>query len=242
MPVLVNEQRKKLSKRRDKVALEQYRDEGYLAEAMVNYLMTLGWTPPGDSEIVDWATIEAAFRLEDVTHSPAFFDVKKLDAFNGDYIRAMPLDAFIERAQREIPADWDRDRFAAIAPYIQERLVTFGEVPGKVDFLFWPTDAPIEYDEAVVGEGVRRADGRGRCSTISIAEFRRRGVDGRRAEGDHRAASWFASTSSSARRRPRRGSRSPAGRSVHRCSSRSKCSDATRRCAGSAWPRTVPQR
>ena len=48
VPVLVNEQRKKLSKRRDKVALEQYRDEGYLADAMVNYLMTLGWTPPGD--------------------------------------------------------------------------------------------------------------------------------------------------------------------------------------------------
>ena len=47
-------QRKKLSKRRDKVALEQYRDEGYLADAMVNYLMTLGWTPPGDDEIVPW--------------------------------------------------------------------------------------------------------------------------------------------------------------------------------------------
>ena len=48
VPVLVNEQRKKLSKRRDKVALEKYRDEGYLADAMVNYLMTLGWAPKGD--------------------------------------------------------------------------------------------------------------------------------------------------------------------------------------------------
>ena len=47
VPVLVNEQRKKLSKRRDKVALEQYRAEGYLADAMVNYLMTLGWAPAG---------------------------------------------------------------------------------------------------------------------------------------------------------------------------------------------------
>jgi len=145
--VLVNEQRKKLSKRRDKVALEQFRDDGYLADAMVNYLMTLGWTPPGDSEIVDWSEIEATFRLEDVTHSPAFFDVKKLDAFNGDYIRAMPLAAFIERAAEEIPAEWDRATFAAIAPYIQERLVRFDEVPGKVDFLFWPSDAPVEYDE-----------------------------------------------------------------------------------------------
>ena len=106
VPVLVNEQRKKLSKRRDKVSLEQYRDEGYLADAMVNYLMTLGWTPPGaeeaGSEIVSWDEMEAAFRLEDVTHSPAFFDVKKLAAFNGDYIRAMPLDEFIERCRRRV--------------------------------------------------------------------------------------------------------------------------------------------
>jgi glutamyl-tRNA synthetase len=151
VPVLVNEQRKKLSKRRDKVALEQYRDEGYLAEAMVNYLMTLGWTPPGaeaaGSEIVPWAEIEAAFRLEDVTHSPAFFDVKKLAAFNGDYIRMMPLDEFIERAGAELPVGWDRDRFAAIAPHIQERLTTLREVPGKVDFLFWPDDAAVAYDD-----------------------------------------------------------------------------------------------
>ena len=151
LPLIVNEQRKKLSKRRDKVALEQYRDEGYLAEAMVNYLMTLGWTPPGaeaaGSEIVPWAEIEAAFRLEDVTHSLAFFDVKKLAAFNGDYIRMMPLDEFIERAGAELPADWDRDRFAAIAPHIQQRLTTLREVPEKIDFLFWPEDADVAYDD-----------------------------------------------------------------------------------------------
>jgi glutamyl-tRNA synthetase len=151
VPVLVNEQRKKLSKRRDKVALEQYRDEGYLAEAMVNYLMTLGWTPPGaeaaGSEIVPWAEIEAAFRLEDVTHSPAFFDVKKLAAFNGDYIRMMPLDEFVERAGAELPPDWDRDRFAAIAPHIQERLTTLREVPEKIDFLFWPENVDVAYDD-----------------------------------------------------------------------------------------------
>ena len=152
VPVLVNEQRKKLSKRRDKVALEQYRDDGYLADAMVNYLMTLGWTPPGaeaaGSEIVSWDEIEAAFRLEDVTHSPAFFDVKKLAAFNGDYIRRMPLAEFVERADAELPADWDRARFAAIAPHIQERLTTLNEVPGKVDFLFWPDGRPIDYEMA----------------------------------------------------------------------------------------------
>lgn len=149
VPVLVNEQRKKLSKRRDKVALEQYRDEGYLPDAMVNYLMTLGWTPPGadGSEIVPWPEIEAAFRLEDVTHSPAFFDLKKLAAFNGDYIRMMSPAEFVERASEELPDDWDRDRFAAIAPYIQERLTTFNEVPAKVDFLFLAMGEDVEIDE-----------------------------------------------------------------------------------------------
>ena len=150
VPVLVNEQRKKLSKRRDRVALEQYRDEGYLADAMVNYLMTLGWTPPGveesGSEIVSWPEIEAAFRLEDVSHSPAFFDVKKLAAFNGEYIRRMPPAEFADRAGAELPPAWDRERFAAIAPHIQERLTTLKEVPEKVDFLFVACD-DLAYDE-----------------------------------------------------------------------------------------------
>ena len=89
VPVVVNEKRQKLSKRRDKVALEMYRDEGYLADAMRNYLMLLGWAPSGDREIVPWSVIEEEFRIEDVNPSSAFFDEKKLRAFNGDYIRAL---------------------------------------------------------------------------------------------------------------------------------------------------------
>ena len=151
VPVLVNEQRKKLSKRRDKVAVEQYRAEGYLADAMVNYLMTLGWAPHGDSEIVPWSQIVDEFRLEDVTHSPAFFDIKKLSAFNGEYIRAMSLDAFIEACAPYLTADhrlWPRERFnpvvfSEIAELIQTRVARLEEVPAMVDFLFLE-DAPID--------------------------------------------------------------------------------------------------
>jgi glutamyl-tRNA synthetase len=138
VPVLVNEQRKKLSKRRDKVALEQYRAEGYLADAMVNYLMTLGWAPAGDTEIVPWSRIEAEFRLEDVNHAPAFFDLKKLAAFNGEYIRMLPLDAFIERSDEWLPAGWDRAVFARMAEHVQTRVVTMADVAQMVDFLFLP--------------------------------------------------------------------------------------------------------
>jgi glutamyl-tRNA synthetase len=136
VPVLVNEARKKLSKRRDKVALEQYRDEGYVAEAMVNYLMTLGWAPKGDTEIVPWDRIEEEFRLEDVTHSPAFFDLKKLAAFNGEDIRAMPTEQFVAACAPWIPDGWDGDRFAAIAPHVQSRVVTLADVVPTVEFLF----------------------------------------------------------------------------------------------------------
>jgi glutamyl-tRNA synthetase len=144
VPLLVNEQRKKLSKRRDKVAVEQYRSEGYLAEAMVNYLMTLGWSPPGDDEIVPWSTIERDFRLEDVNHSPAFFDVKKLTAFNGEYIRKLSTDEFITACEPFLRAEdvpWPADRFdaakfAALAPVVQSRADTLAEVPGVIDFVF----------------------------------------------------------------------------------------------------------
>ncbi len=151
VPVLVNEQRKKLSKRRDKVALEQYKAEGILPDAMVNYLMTLGWAPAGDTEIVPWSRIVDEFRLEDVNHSPAFFDIKKLSAFNGDYIRAMSLESFIDAcAPFLVDAPWPADRFdagtfAQMAPLVQTRVVTLSEVPAMVDFVFL-ADPEIDTD------------------------------------------------------------------------------------------------
>jgi len=143
LPLLVNEQRKKISKRRDKVALEQYRAEGYLADAMVNYLMTLGWTPKGP-EVQPWVQIEGDFRLGDVHLSPAFFDLKKLAAFNGDYIRMLTTQQFLEACRPWLlgpdagfPAErFDESKFIAMAPHIQPRCVTLADAPGVVDFLF----------------------------------------------------------------------------------------------------------
>ncbi len=147
VPVVVNEKRQKLSKRRDKVALEMYRDEGYLADAMRNYLMLLGWAPSGDREIVPWSVIEDEFRLEDVNPSPAFFDEKKLRAFNGEYIRALPLDDFIRACEpwlSTIPG-YDHDTFAKVAELAQTRIAVLSEIVPNVDFLF--LDEP-EHDEA----------------------------------------------------------------------------------------------
>ena len=151
VPVLVNEQRKKLSKRRDKVAVEQYREEGILPEAMVNYLMTLGWAPIGDTEIVPWEQIVQEFSLESVNHSPAFFDIKKLQAFNGEYIRKMSLADFVDAANNILTSDaatWPAERykpevFAAMATLVQTRVAVMAEVVDMVDFLFM-AEPPID--------------------------------------------------------------------------------------------------
>ena len=94
VPVLVNEQRKKLSKRRDKVALEQYRDEGYLADAMINYLMTLGWSPGEDETVVALADMVERFDLADV-HQPcriqAATPLAGVEACLLDTIRTQPV-------------------------------------------------------------------------------------------------------------------------------------------------------
>ena len=136
LPNLVNEQRKKLSKRRDRVALESFRDEGYLVEAVRNYLCLLGWAPKGDREFLTLDEMLAEFRLEDVGKSPAFFDVKKLTSFNEHYIRALDPEAFIAACEPWLPAGFDRAVFARMAPLIQTRVRTLAEVPGMVGFVF----------------------------------------------------------------------------------------------------------
>jgi glutamyl-tRNA synthetase len=162
VPVLVNEKRQKLSKRRDKVALESYREEGYLADAMRNYLMTLGWAPPGDREIVPWQVILETFRLEDVNSAPAFFDERKLLAFNDEYVRALPLDEFVAACAPWLtpprapwpPASFDPDVFRAAAPLVQERCKVLSTVPMYVDFLFLDRtpDDPASWAKAMTGD------------------------------------------------------------------------------------------
>jgi len=152
LSVVVNEKRQKLSKRRDRVALESFREEGYLAPAMRNYLMLLGWAPGDDREIMPFDEMVAEFRIEDVNASPAFFDVKKLRAFNGEYIRALSVDEFIAAVQPWLappatpwPAErFDPDVFAQLAPLAQTRIGLLSEITAMVDFAFLPEPAVDE--------------------------------------------------------------------------------------------------
>ena len=154
LPVIVNEQRKKLSKRRDKVALESYQEEGYLPEAMINYLMLLGWAPGEDREIMPWTEMVPLFRVEDVNSSSAFFDEKKLRAFNGEYIRALDVDDFVERCGPWLRGDnapwaaedFDPEVFREVAPLAQSRVAVLSEIVPNVDFLFLPE--PVEDEKS----------------------------------------------------------------------------------------------
>jgi glutamyl-tRNA synthetase len=152
LPLIVNERRQKLSKRRDDVAVEEYRERGYLPEAMRNYLALLGWSPAGDREIIPIDEMIAEFSIDDVKPSAAFFDVQKLQAINAEYIRALPVATFVRESLPwlETDAPWPPERFdlalfEAVAPFVQERVKTLSEVPSLVDFFF--LDEPV-VDEA----------------------------------------------------------------------------------------------
>ncbi|HUY20911.1 MAG TPA: glutamate--tRNA ligase [Acidimicrobiales bacterium] len=153
LPLLVNERRQKLSKRRDDVAVESYRDQGYLPDALRNYLALLGWSHPDGREVLSVQDMVGAFELSEVNHAPAFFDLDKLKWMNKEYLRAMPVDEFVEAARpwtSAPPAPWAAERFdegvfRVMAPLVQERVEVLGEVPAMVDFLF--VDEPL-VDEA----------------------------------------------------------------------------------------------
>ena len=144
LPMLVNDKRRKLSKRRDPVAVESYREQGYLAVAMRNYLALLGWSHPSGREMLPIEEIVESFRLGDVNHSPAFFDIAKLAHMNGEYIRAMPVEDFVEACLPWLtgrdapwPSDhFDPEKFRRLAPLVQERVSLLGEVAPMVDFVF----------------------------------------------------------------------------------------------------------
>ncbi len=151
MPLIVNEQRKKLSKRRDDVALESYKERGFLAEAMRNYIALLGWGPRDGQEVAPIEHLIEQFDVADINPSPAFFDVQKLEYINGEYIRQMSVTDFIRECEPFLAsAPWPKENFreatfARIASLVQERIRSLSEVIPMVEFLF--VDKP-EIDEA----------------------------------------------------------------------------------------------
>lgn len=141
LPLLVNEKRQKLSKRRDDVSLGDWRDRGYLPQAVANYLATLGWGPSDDVEIRPMSEIVELFRLEDVLKSPAFFDTKKLEHFNATHIRMLSVPEFLEQLEPWLAqASWSAEQYRpevmeTLAPLVQEKVRTLADAERFVDWL-----------------------------------------------------------------------------------------------------------
>ena len=142
LPLIVDaESRAKLSKRHGAVALEDFGDDGYLPEALMNYIALLGWAPADDGhEVMSASQLVAAFDLDRVTHAAAGFDRAKLDWLNGEWIRRVSLDDLIARAeplaQTRFGDRFDDEVFRAAVAIAQERAVTLTQLVEQMDFLF----------------------------------------------------------------------------------------------------------
>lgn len=150
LSLLMGPDGKKLSKRHGHTAIKAYRDAGYLASAMVNYLALLGWSPGDDETVVALDEMVSRFELSEVSKNPAIFDTDKLDWMNGVYIRELDTAEFVAAVAPLVGVDLERSlstdelaTLADIAPHVQERAKLLTEVPEQVRFLF----GDIEYDE-----------------------------------------------------------------------------------------------
>ncbi|HYO61149.1 MAG TPA: glutamate--tRNA ligase family protein, partial [Actinomycetota bacterium] len=154
LPLLVSTEGKPLSKRWGDVSVAAYREQGFLPEAMVNYLALLGWSYDDKTNVFSVDELIERFTLERVGKNPAADDVAKLEWLNGHYIRLL---ADAELASRIVPFcssagfDADIETLTAVAPLIKERLKRLDEAPGMIRFLF--EDVPPE------GKALKALDG-----------------------------------------------------------------------------------
>ena len=132
LPLLRNPDSSKLSKRKNPTSVNYYRDMGYLPQALVNYLATMGYSLGDDREIFDTETLIEAFDISRVSLGGPIFDQQKLAWMNGQYVRALSADAFMDALQ-----SWalNRDRLAQLVPLVQERTERFSDLGAQVDYL-----------------------------------------------------------------------------------------------------------
>ncbi len=145
-PLITDEQHQKLSKRSGHSSYEDLIEQGFLSDAVVNFVALLGWSSPDNREIFTLQELVEAFDYTHISKSPAVFDYTKLKWMNGEYIKAMDFDAFYEKALPIIKETVGREMdFVTIAKMVQTRIEIFPDIPDLIDFL---KEVP-EYDIAM---------------------------------------------------------------------------------------------
>jgi len=147
LPNVLGPDGKKLSKRHGATAVEEFRRDGYLPEALTNYLALIGWAPGTEEEIFSLEELVQRWRIDQVQKAGGKWDRARLDWFNGVYIRKLSQDELMKRLEPFLPAEWDRSLVRKAMPLIQERMHTLVEGRDQIAFLF--TDK-VDYDRSVL--------------------------------------------------------------------------------------------
>ena len=160
IPLILNADRSKMSKRKSQTSVTAYREEGYLPEAMVNFLAFLGWSPGTEEEIFTLEQLTERFELSHVHKGGAIFDKDRLDYLNGVYIRSLTNEQLALRLRPFLPEALDDEAVLRVVPLIKERLVKLADARELVAFLT-ETDDQVDalYDaEALIPRGRTLAD------------------------------------------------------------------------------------
>ena len=189
LPVILAPDRSKLSKRHGATSVLEYRESGFLPQAVVNFLALLGWSLDDRTELFSVDELVESFSLDRINKSGAIFDLDKLTWMNGHYIRGLTpeelADALLDFWRRfptdEVPRNPDRQHLLRIVPLIQERLKTLRDAPPLVSFFFEPQ---VEYEavelvqKGMDAEGARAALKRSLSALDGLAEFDATSIEG----------------------------------------------------------------
>ena len=140
IPLILNADRSKMSKRKSQTAITAYREEGYLPEAMVNFMAFLGWSPGTEEEIFSLDELTRRFEIAKVHKAGAVFDRDRLDHLNGVYLRAMADEQLALRLRPWVPEAVRDDDLRHIVPLVKERLVKLADITGLAAFLWEPDE------------------------------------------------------------------------------------------------------
>lgn len=141
LPLILNPDRTKMSKRKSQTSVRAYRDEGYLPEAIVNFIAFLGWSPGTEEEIFDVAELSRRFDIREVHKAGAVFELDRLNYLNGVYIRSLSDTQLALRLRPFLPERADDASVTRLVPLVKERLVRLSDVTELTAFLFETDDA-----------------------------------------------------------------------------------------------------
>ena len=136
LPLILGPDRTKLSKRHGAKSILDYRDEGYLKEALINFMAYLGWSYQDNAQLLSLEELKRVFGLKNVQKQNAIFDIKKLDWFNGQYIRMKSNEELVDLLTPFVPKNASREILLKIIPLIKERIVKLSDFQSLAGFFF----------------------------------------------------------------------------------------------------------